>query len=257
MASKGKVLVVDDDPMLRTLLVDTLTAIGYESTAASDGVEAMALLREEGHHDFDLVITDIKMPHMDGLTLTKKIRRACPLLPVLFITGVVSEETMAAAAPDGYLSKPFRIELLEDLIEKTLKANRTGKRLPPPRRILIDVAEDELRDRLTETLSLGNYLSFAAAGGDEALEELQRGSFDAIIAGIDTTSAENTERLARLREACPDLPLVLAGAPQAISAAEQASLTLRAAGCISQPIRSEELLTLLDRTLNPDTRHNN
>jgi len=252
MPSKGKILVVDDDPLLRSLLVDTLSSIGYDSTAASDGVEALAILREQRQADFDLVITDIKMPRMDGLTLTKKIRRACPLLPVLFITGVVSEETMAAAAPDGYLSKPFRIELLENLIERTLTAARTGRRPTPPRRVLISVPEDDLREKLADTLSRGNYLPFAVGGGDEALEELQRGRFDAVIAGIDPRSVSETSFLDQFRFTCPELPLVLAGPACSTEEREVAREKLRAVGWLPYSFEPKDLIALLDRTLDPD-----
>lgn len=252
MPSKGKILVVDDDPLLRSLLVDTLSAIGYDSTAASDGVEALTILREQNQSDFDLVITDIKMPRMDGLTLTKKIRRACPLLPVLFITGVVSEETMAAAAPDGYLSKPFRIELLENLIEKTLTAARTGRRPTPPRRVLISVPQDELRESLANTLMRGNYLPFAVAGGDEAMEELQRGRFDAVIAGIDTMSDTDTSFLDQFRRTCPELPLVLTGPVRPTEDREGTREKLRAVGWLPCPFEPDDLIALLDRTFDPD-----
>lgn len=111
------VLVVDDDANLLTLLVDTLTAIGYRATGASGGLRALELLAERA---FDLMITDIKMPDLDGIQLLKRVRAAYADLPVLFITGVSLPETFAQASPDGLLMKPFRISQIEELIEKTL-----------------------------------------------------------------------------------------------------------------------------------------
>jgi DNA-binding response OmpR family regulator len=248
MASKGKILVVDDDPLLRSLLVDTLAAIGYDSDAASDGVEALALLREHETGCYDLLITDIKMPNMDGLTLLKRIRRIYHQLPVLFITGVVSEETMAAAAPDGYLSKPFRIELLENLIEKTLAQTHSGHRPLPPRRILINVSDPDICENLSATLATGDYLPFAVAGGDEAIEELQRGNFDAVIAGLDGQSSEAV-RLEQLRHLCPNLPLLLTGPPRTAEEVESVRGRLGAIGWIPRPCPPEELIALVDRAL--------
>ena len=248
MSDKGKILIVDDDPTLRNLLVDTLSALGYAPVPATDGADAIARLREEDGFQYDLLITDIKMPNMDGLTLLKKIRRTYPNLPVLFITGVVSEETMAAASPNGYLSKPFRIARLEELIENALAAKRSGYRPPPPRRVLINVAEDKLRENLAEALSLGNYLPFAVTGGDEALEELERGKFDAVIAGIDEASCESDRYLNRLREAYPDLPVVVTSATCSRPEIERLNDKLHAAGYLGRPFRPGDLIELLDQT---------
>ena len=256
MSSKGRILVVDDEPLLRSLLVDTLSAVGYESDAASDGVEALSLLREHEPYFYNLLITDIKMPNMDGITLLRRIRRAYPLLPVLFITGVVSEETMAAAGPDGYLSKPFRIELLEKLIETTLAEARTGHRPAPPRRILINVSDPEICEKLADTLSMGDYLPFAVSGGDEALEELQRGSFDVVIAGVDGQMSEAV-RLEQLRSVCPDLPLLLTGPPRAAEEMESVRGKLGAIGWIPRPCPPEELFALVNRALAPGVRSPN
>jgi len=249
MTTKGKILIVDDDPVLRDLLVDTLGAIGYETEAASDGVEAMALLREQDSLSFDLLVTDIKMPNMDGLTLLKKIRRAYPHLPVLFVTGVVSEETMAAALPDGYLSKPFRIARLEELIENALAARHADHRPEPPRRVLINVREDNLRENLSETLSLSNYLPFAVAGGDEALEELERGRFDVVITGIEKTSTGTSRYLSRLREKHPALPVLLASSTCSAAEIKKAGDKFHASGYLSGSFRPGDLIALLDKTV--------
>lgn len=256
MATKGRILIVDDDPLLRPILADTLSAIGYESAAASDGVQALALLREQGDQSFDLLISDIKMPNMDGLMLLRKIRRAYPRLPVLFITGVESEATMAAAAPNGYLSKPFRIAHLESLIEKTLAARDSGRPPELPRRVLINVTEDDLRESLSETLTLGNYLPFAVSAGDEALEELKRGQFDAIISTYDDRPACG-RYLNRLRQDYPDLPLVLAGSGCAAEQIKQALGRFKAAGCVQRPYQPGELIALLDRALGLDHSRSN
>lgn len=112
-----KILVVDDDHNLLDLLDDTLTSIGYEATGAADGFEALKKLEQQ---QFDLVITDIRMPGMDGFELLRRIRESYPILPVLFITGVELPEAIKRAAPDGFLMKPFRISHIERLIEDCL-----------------------------------------------------------------------------------------------------------------------------------------
>lgn len=249
MKGKARILIVDDDPALRSLLVDTLSGLGYDPTPATDGADALSLLRDPEVLPFDLLITDIKMPNIDGLTLLKKIRRTYPALPVMFITGMVSEETMAAASPDGYLSKPFRIARLEELIKNAMAAKQSGFRPPPPHRVLIDVAEANLRENLAEALTFGNYLPFAVAGGDEALEELERGDFDAVIASVDGAVPSGGRHLDRLRRAHPDLPVVLTSSTRSLGEMRQLNDKLHTNGCVDHSFRPGELIDLLDRTM--------
>lgn len=115
--SRVKILVVDDDDMLLSLLVDTLAAIGYDATGASSGRKALAILEAAR---FELMITDIRMPEMDGLRLRDRVKRLYPEMPVLFVTGVAYPDIIAQASPDGVLAKPFRISQIEALIESTL-----------------------------------------------------------------------------------------------------------------------------------------
>jgi CheY-like chemotaxis protein len=255
MTFKGKILIVDDDPVLRRLLVDTLSAIGYETVAASDGVEALEQLRQP-ENGFNLLVTDVKMPRMDGITLLRKLRRSHPELPVLFITGVVSEEIMAAAAPDGYLSKPFRIARLEEMIENTLASSDSITSPPIQPRVLINVAEDKLRDSLAQAISLNNYLPFAVTGGDEALEELERGRFDAIITGVE--SGEDAEVvLGKIREKHPRLPMLLLDSESMTQEIHRAGKELGARGYVEQPLNADNLVALLDRTVTPPDNSSN
>ena len=116
-----RVLVVDDDPSLTDLLVDTLEVIGYESKAAASAQQALTMLRA-GH--FNLVITDINMPEMSGIELLQKIKEDHKDLPVMLITGVGSESLKQEAyefGADGFLSKPFRIGRIETEIGNLLK----------------------------------------------------------------------------------------------------------------------------------------
>lgn len=115
MSESRSILVVDDDPMLRDLLVKTLEAIGHRSEAAADGAQALELLRQQR---YDVVISDIKMPGMDGVELLRQVRAEYPGLPVLFISGFATAELLGRAQPDGFLTKPFRIHHVEDIIAK-------------------------------------------------------------------------------------------------------------------------------------------
>jgi len=103
------VLVVDDEQPVRDLLARALTAAGYHVDVAADGPSALEQL---GREDYDLLITDLQMPGMDGLSLIREARLGAPDLPVIIITGYSSEASAIEAinlGVAGYVTKPFRL----------------------------------------------------------------------------------------------------------------------------------------------------
>ena len=112
---KLSVLLVDDEPAFRSLLAATLSMDGYHVIEASDGEAAVAAI--EKIKRVDLVVTDIRMPHVDGITMATTLRKAQPGVPVLFITGYPDD--LAAPVPNSsMLSKPFlRADLMKAVHE--------------------------------------------------------------------------------------------------------------------------------------------
>ncbi len=118
-----RILIVDDERSMVEFLEYLLDKEGYQVTGCLDPEGALALLREgEG---FDLVISDIKMPGMDGLELLKAARNRDPDIPFIFITAYASSETAIEALKLGafdYITKPFEIEKLKSLVMHALTA---------------------------------------------------------------------------------------------------------------------------------------
>ena len=127
---KAKILLVDDDKLVLMTLKRLLTREGYEVTAALSGQGALRRMEEDG---FDLIISDIKMPQMDGIETVKRIRdyltqnNKTPI-PEIFITAYAKEdiyqEALALNAA-GYIEKPFDVKTLVTTV-KTI----TGEILP-------------------------------------------------------------------------------------------------------------------------------
>ena len=115
----AKVLVVEDDDMVREFAETMLKVLGFDPCLAEDGEAALRLLDQ--HTDIDLMLTDIGLPgHLDGPTLAVEARRRRPDLPVLFASGSVDSEGKAAKLPPGtgVLAKPYRkAELAQRLSE--------------------------------------------------------------------------------------------------------------------------------------------
>jgi excisionase family DNA binding protein len=108
-ATRPRVLVVDDEASIRDLLAKTLALAEYDVDVASDGRSALERMRL---YPYDLLIADLKMPGMDGLTVIREAKRYKADLPVIIITGFSTESSAIEAVNlgvSGYLTKPFRV----------------------------------------------------------------------------------------------------------------------------------------------------
>jgi len=115
------VLCVDDDPGIRELLYEIITRLGHSSTTAVDGIDALEKL--EGG-DFDVVITDIRMPRMDGIELIKKITTDFADVDIIVITAyeiTYKYTDIIALGASDFISKPFDINELEAKLNRVLR----------------------------------------------------------------------------------------------------------------------------------------
>jgi CheY-like chemotaxis protein len=114
-----RILVTDDEESIRKALEKRLRKSGHEVATAQDGMEALELL---GSQSFDLLITDYKMPRMDGLELLAHVKSVKPALPVLMITGTSTEnpEVFLEQGAQAYLLKPIAREDLEATLQRIL-----------------------------------------------------------------------------------------------------------------------------------------
>lgn len=116
---KKNILIIDDDEIMRSLLMDLLSRKAYGLTAVENGMDGLKLLKSE---TYDLIITDISMPFVSGLGVIDTVKKTHPHTPVIAITGF-GEEAMAAAkekAADMVIGKPFMPSVIIGHIEKLL-----------------------------------------------------------------------------------------------------------------------------------------
>ena len=105
-AANGRLLLVDDDPLVRELVAEQMRAVGFDVAVCSDGGEAIARL--DGGLKVDLLLTDHAMPRMTGVELAREARKRMPKLPILILTGYLSEAAEAAGESDFTLvNKPI------------------------------------------------------------------------------------------------------------------------------------------------------
>jgi DNA-binding NtrC family response regulator len=110
--SKGRILVIDDEGIVRTSCVRTLKPEGYDVVSAQNGSEGLRMLEER---KFDVVLTDLKMPDIDGIEVLRKVRETWPDTEVIIITGYQTVDTAVKSIKLGafdYIEKPFTPDTL-------------------------------------------------------------------------------------------------------------------------------------------------
>ena len=123
MPDPVRILVVDDEPEMRALLVDELRRDGYQVSEAGDGAEAVLACRTA---EFGVILMDKNMPGPSGLDLLPGFRRTCPQARIIMMTAFGDVPSYVEAAEKGaadFLFKPFRIEEMRAAIRKALAAD--------------------------------------------------------------------------------------------------------------------------------------
>ena len=139
-----RILIVDDDTAHRGMLKTILGSWKYETVEAADGEEACQLVQKE---PFDLVLSDVRMERMDGMTALASIVQYNPALPVILMTAYSSVETAVAALRKGafdYLIKPLDFDLLRETIAKALAQSQIGLEQKGLRRQLCASVDQEI-----------------------------------------------------------------------------------------------------------------
>lgn len=118
----SRILVVDDEPVVRRFAARVLEAEGFSVFEAADGVDALRMMREEVTA-VDVILSDIVMPRLNGVELMQVLAASHPQLPVLLMSGYASGELegMGIAAPCAILTKPFPAEQLVEAVRRCLR----------------------------------------------------------------------------------------------------------------------------------------
>ncbi|WP_417455936.1 response regulator [Kordiimonas sp.] len=124
----ARVLVVEDEEAVRDYVSRVLTMHGHTVLVANDGAQAVELMND---HHFDLLLSDIAMPMMDGISLALKVRATRPHVPIILMTGFANERQRAhnlSLLIEGLLSKPFTMDQLLGAVNKALANRRKQER---------------------------------------------------------------------------------------------------------------------------------
>ncbi len=208
--SSKHLLVVDDDPRIRGLLTEALAALGYTTSQASNGREALEMTTEQ---KYDCVITDIRMPEIDGLTLLQTLKKTNPQLPVVMITAFAIPQHKAEAVEagaNGFLMKPFRLSKIEDVLSRVFaESDRSGKTRNPIRSVLVVDDDPHFRILLMEVLEAMRYSADSVSSAEDALTRIEHHCPDAIISDYKLPGMSGETLLKTVKSMHPGLPVIL------------------------------------------------
>ncbi len=235
MNKEMRILVVDDDwPMAKTL-VDVLNLNRYRADAAYSGPEA---LEKVGEDHFDCVLTDIKMPEVNGVDLLRAIRGVHPHLPVVFMTAYAAGTLVNEGLREGALAsfvKPIDIDLLLCFLT-VLNEQRS----------IVVVDDDAKFWRVVGEGLERRGLTVLKVEDPENLLEILRPSGQAVFLGSKLNGVKGLELLEKIRERYDSLPVVLAteGREPASLEVEKAQ-GLNVFAYLQKPFEADELLGVL------------
>jgi DNA-binding NtrC family response regulator len=139
--SKYTILVVDDQEPLRNLIATFLSRLGHSCVTAIDGVDALDKMKG---NRIDAVVTDIKMPNMDGITLTSEISTQYPELPIMVMTAFEEEDTAGLAVCAGardFIKKPFSLNEFSVRLHKMINDSEAQRRMKREKDVDKDIQE--------------------------------------------------------------------------------------------------------------------
>lgn len=119
--AKAKILIIDDEPLMREFLEEALKRVGYRVVTAENGIEGLQLIKNQS---FDVIITDLKMDPIDGIAVLRECKKFSPETPVIIMTAYASLETAITTLKEGatdYLIKPFNPDAVEIAVKRALE----------------------------------------------------------------------------------------------------------------------------------------
>ena len=204
MSRKTRVLVVDDDAVLRRLITDQTALMGFDSTAAASGEEALEAISKS---DFDVVLLDIRMPGLSGLDALREIRRTEDAPEVIMLTADTSLPTGLEAMRLGaydYLTKPSTLDEIEAVIRKADEK----RRLVRQNASLRDAVRAPSADASSDDVPALVYGGTAMEGLVALAETAARADSTVVITGESGTGKDVLARFIHARSSRSDSPMI-------------------------------------------------
>jgi CheY-like chemotaxis protein len=220
-----------------------LERLGYEVTTRTSSIEALELFRAKPDQ-FDLVITDMTMPHMTGDKLAQKIMKVRPDIPIIICTGYSERITEGTAKGMGIKAFAMKPIVLSDLAKTVREVLEGGKEKPTEGLILVIDDDDQLRGMLREMLEHAGYEVADAPNGKEGIRLYRENPADLVITDIIMPEKEGIETIMDLRREFPEVKIIAMSGGGTIEAEKYLRMAkgLGAVRTLTKPIERKELL---------------
>ncbi len=239
---KRRILLVDDEPLVRDSVSDLLRSRGYEVETAASGEEGVEAARKAR---FQLVLLDMTMPGIGGLETLRRMTAHDPDLPVVVFTGFSTVETAKEALRSGaadYLCKPVEPERLVEGVRRHARVLRA------PGTVLVVDDDPDVLNSLLAVLEDADIPAEGFRRGDQALLRAARGEGHVLLTDLKLADADGLDVISKAREARPDLvPILLTGHCTVEGTVE--ALRRGAFDCLSKPVEPARLLETVRRAL--------
>jgi len=259
---KGKkVLIIDDNASVRDMLRNRFEAWDMTASEAGSGKQALEIL--SGKPDLDLIITDLQMPEMDGISLSQLIKKSCPDTPIMLMNSTGNENYKKHPELfSSVINKPIRRHILKEqaisLIRQTGKVTLISdhsnkqklsvdfaKQYP----LSILIAEDNLMNQkiVGKILNKLGYEPKMTGNGKEVLEEVSNKYYDVILMDVQMPEMDGLEATKMIRVCLNDQPVIIAMTANTLQGDREECLRAGMDDYISKPVNLEELVNLLEK----------
>lgn len=240
---KTKILVVDDEKIVRDFFKRLIFLLGVDILEAPDGYTAIEMAR---NNDIGLFFIDVRMPGINGLETTREIRKINPQAAVVIITGYAVDDVLdelQKEGVEGVIRKPFEISQIKEVINSFSK-----DKLSQPLNILVIDDDEAILVFFSNFLKEQGFKYKTARDKKEALETVNSEKFDLIFLDLVLKEGDGRHIYEEFKKASPGMNIVLmTGYPQKAKELED---KLEVAGCLYKPFDIKNIVHYIEKVKN-------
>jgi DNA-binding NtrC family response regulator len=245
---KYKVLVIEDDETAREQLAKVIRKEGFEVVVAEDGRVGLEMFKNERP---EIVITDLRMPGIDGLEVRRIVRRLSTNVPIILITAYGETDTAISALREGaldYLKKPLDLNLLILALGRAKERIFEYKKAPLFPNLLLADDEEMTRRRIARVLEKEGWKVFQASDGEEAINVFQQTKIDIVLLDIKMPKKDGLQTLHEMRNITDDFEAIILTGYGDESSAIQA-MRDGAINFLKKPIDLDKMIVAVEKAI--------